>query len=83
MQWCVERGVSMRFKKEDLYRIRGLDSQKPHKKSIFGSGFLLSEKAAAEKAAAENAEKEKVEKDNIIIWELSEREMKIIKSLGE
>lgn len=93
MQWCVERGVSMRFKKEDLYRIQGLDSQKPHKKSIFGTGFLLSDKAAADKAAAykaaaenaekEKVEKEKVEKDNIIIWELSEREMKIIKSLGE
>lgn len=80
MQWCVERGVSMRFKKEDIYHIGGLDSQKPHKKSIFGSGFLLSEKAATEKAAAEKAA---AEKDNIIIWELSEREMEIIKSLGE
>lgn len=75
MQWCVERGVSMRFKKEDLYHIGRLDSQKPHKKNIFGTGFLLSEKAAAEKAAAE--------KDDIIIWELSEREKEIIKSLGE
>lgn len=85
MQWCVERGVSMRFKKEDIYHIGGLDSQKPHKKSIFGSGFLLSEKAATEKAAAEKAAAEKAaaEKDNIIIWELSEREMEIIKSLGE
>ncbi|MFK2214277.1 chromosome partitioning protein ParB, partial [Bacteroides fragilis] len=69
-----------RFKKEDIYHIGGLDSQKPHKKSIFGSGFLLSEKAATEKAAAEKAA---AEKDNIIIWELSEREMEIIKSLGE
>lgn len=85
MQWCVERGVSMRFKKEDLYQIGRLDSQKPHKKSVFGSGFLLSEKAAAEKAAAEKeaAEKEAAKKDNIIIWELSEREKEIIKSLGE
>lgn len=85
MQWCVERGVSMRFKKEDLYHIRRLDSQKPHKKTIFGSGFLISEKAATEKANAEKAatEKEASKKDNIIIWELSEREMEIIKSLGE
>ena len=85
MQWCVERGVSMRFKKEDLYHIGRLDSQKPHKKNIFGTGFLLSEKAAAEKAAAEKAAAEKAaaEKDDIIIWELSEREKEIIKSLGE
>ena len=75
MQWCVERGVSMRFKKDDIYHIRELDSQKPHKKSIFGAGFLLSEKGAAKKEAAK--------KDNIIIWELSEREKEIIKSLGE
>lgn len=85
MQWCVERGVSMQFKKEDLYHIGRLDSQKPHKKGIFGAGFLLSERAAAERAAAEKeaAEKEAAEKDNIIIWELSEREKEIIKSLGE
>nr|DAQ17449.1 MAG TPA: adenine-specific methyltransferase [Caudoviricetes sp.] len=85
MQWCVERGVSMRFKKNDIYHIRGLDSQKPHKKGVFGAGFLLSERAAAEKEAAkkEAAEKEEAEKDNIIIWELSEREKEIIKSLGE
>lgn len=85
MQWCVERGVSMRFKKEDLYHIGRLDSQKPHKKAIFGTGFLLSEKAAAEKAAAEKeaAKKEAAKKDDIIIWELSEREREIIKSMGE
>jgi len=90
MQWCVERGVSMQFKKGDLYHIGGLDSQKPYKKGIFGSGYLLSEKAAAEKAAAEKAAAEKAaaekaakEKDNVIIWELSERERNIIKSLGK
>lgn len=38
-------------------------------KSIFGNGFLLSEKAAAEKAAAER-------------WQLSERKWAIVRSLG-
>lgn len=80
VQWCVERGVSMSFKKSDICHIGGLDSQKKQKKGIFGAGFLLSEKAAAEKAAAEKAA---AEKDNTIIWELSERERKIIKSLGK
>ncbi|WP_233552325.1 chromosome partitioning protein ParB [Parabacteroides sp. AF48-14] len=80
VQWCVERGVSCLLKKRDVYHVRGLDSQKTHKKAIFGSGYLLSEKAAAEKAAAEKAA---AEKDNIIIWELSERERNIIKSLGK
>lgn len=75
VQRCVERGISMIFKKEDVWQISVLDSQKPHKKTIFGSGFLLSEKATAEKAAAE--------KDNSIEWKLSDREKKIIKSLGK
>ena len=39
-------------------------------KGLFGSGFLLSEKAAAEKVDAN-------------IWELSDREREIIKSLGK
>ena len=54
------------------------------KKTIYGGGFLLSEKAAAEKAAAEKAAAEKAaaEKVNAIVWELSDREREIIKSLG-
>ena len=50
--------------------MRSLDSQREAGKAIFGAGFFLSEKAAAEKAAAEET------------WELSERELEIIKSLG-
>lgn len=93
VQWCLERGISMQFRKEELHQIAGLVSQKKYKKAIFGSGYLLSEKAtakkiAAEKAAAEKAvamkaaEKAAAEKDNIIVWELSEKEKEIIKSLG-
>jgi hypothetical protein len=67
--WCVEKGISVRFDQKDLVFVRGLDSQKVHGKTIFGAGFLLSEKAAAEKV-------------NIITWELSERELQIIRSLG-
>lgn len=55
--------------------IRCLDEQKTHGKAIYGSGFLLSESAAAEKAAAE--------KDNVKIWELSAREKRIIQQLGK
>ena len=70
----VTRGISIEIDKNNVKHCRGLDSQKNHKKAIFGSGFLLSEKAAAEKAAAE--------KDNVIIWELSQKEIEIIKKLG-
>jgi len=77
--YIIERGISLKINKKDAKHCRGLDAQKKHKKAIFGSGFLLSEKAAAEKAAAEKAA---AEKDNVIVLELSQREREIIKSLG-
>ena len=67
-------GTDMRIKARDARFIRAMDAQRQHGKSIYGGGFLLSEKAAAEKAAAERA--------NAIVWELSEHEMKIISELG-
>ena len=73
------------IKREDSQHIRYLDSQKEYgDKAIFGSGYLLSEKAAAEKAAAEKAAAEKAaaEKAAAHVWELSEREWQIIKRLG-
>ena len=67
------KGVPFRVLKSELAYIRGLDSQRTAGKSIFGSGYLLSEKAAAEKAAAE--------KVNVITWPLSDRERRIIEGL--
>ena len=60
-------------------KIGELDSQKEFGKGIFGGAYLLSEKAAAEKAAAEKAAAEKAA---ATVWTLSEREIRIIKSLG-
>ena len=82
--WIIERGISIRINREHTKHCRGLQSQKVHNKAIFGSGFLLSDSAAAEKAAAEKAAAEKAaaEKDNVMIWELSPKELEIIKSLG-
>ena len=67
-------GVEYSLKREDAFFIRSLQSQRGKGKTIFGGGFLLSEKAAAEKAAAEKAAAEK--------WTLSDEELAIIKSLG-
>jgi hypothetical protein len=67
-------GVSLEIGGADAHFIRALDAQKASGKGLFGSGFLLSEKAAAEKAAAEKA--------NTNIWELSERELEIVRGLG-
>ena len=80
-------------RKESCQRISELDSQKEHKKGIFGSGYLISERAAAERAAAERAAAERAaaeraaaeraaaERAAATTWELSEREKQIIKSL--
>ena len=77
ISYCVEKGISLTFDKKDVKHCRGMDAQKKHGKGLFGSGFIASDKAAAAAAAAAAAEN-----DTIIIWELSEREKKIIKSLG-
>ena len=82
--YMAAHGVSLEIGDRDVYFIRALDAQKASGKGLFGSGFLLSEKAAAEKAAAEKAAAEKAaaEKVNTDIWELSEREWKIVRGLG-
>ncbi|MYZ60758.1 chromosome partitioning protein ParB [Elizabethkingia anophelis] len=88
VQYIINNGIRVKINKKDVKHCRGLESQKEHKKAIFGSGFLLStiatkEKAAAEKAAAEKAAAEKAaaEKKNVHVWELSEKEEKIIAEL--
>ena len=78
--YMAAHGTSLEIEANDVHFIRALDSQKESGKGLFGSGFLLSEKAAAEKAAAEKAAAEKVDTN---IWELSEREREIVKSLGK
>lgn len=80
VQKYVELGIPVEIDKGDVYHCASLDSQKKHKKGLFGGGFLLSEQATAEKLAAE---KLAAEKDNTIIWELSDREKTIIKSLSQ
>lgn len=67
--YMAAHGVSLEISERDAHFIRALDSQKASGKGLFGSGFLLSEKAAAEKV-------------NTDIWKLSEREWAIVRSLG-
>jgi hypothetical protein len=86
--WIVERGVSVKIREKYLSFCRGLESQKPHGKAIFGSGFLASHTAAAEIKAAEikalgikATEDKRV--DDVIEWELSDKEKKIIETLTQ
>ena len=85
--YCVEKGISLTIDKQHVKNYRGLDSQKKHGKTIFGSGFLVSNKAAeaveaAAAAAAAAAVAAANKKDNVIVWELSPKELQIIETLG-
>lgn len=68
-------GIEYRLERKDAVKVSALDAQKLKGKTIFGSGFLISERAAAERAAAERAA--------AVVWELSPREMEIVKGLGK
>lgn len=69
LAYLTKHGVEYEIEAKDTYHIRAMDAQTEKGKAVFGGGFLISEKAAAEKA-------------DVNIWELSEREKQIIKSLG-
>ena len=69
-QTYARRGVEFCVSREDCVRVSVLDSQKDAKKSIFGGGLLLSDRAAADRAA-------------VIEWPLSSRERAIIDRLGK
>lgn len=87
--WCA-RGVDYRLRRDDAARIPGLDAQRSEGKSIYGSGFLLSEAATrdAEAAAREAAHADIVKaeseegKEPEYVWQLSDRERDIIAGLG-
>ena len=67
--YYASHGVDFAVRRKDCTPISALDAQRERGKAVFGGGLLLSEKAAAEKAAAEK-------------WKLSERELEIVRSLG-
>ena len=73
-------GVDFSVPVAESYPCSALDAQKEAGKSIFGKGYLLSERAAAERAAAERAAAERAAATK---WSLSEREWGIVKSLGQ
>lgn len=80
LQRYAKNAIEYRIKKEDCVIIEALDAQRGHNTKIFGRALLISERAAAEKAAAEKAAAERAAAN---VWKLSEREKKIVESLGE
>lgn len=77
--YMARHGVRFAVKAHDCHYIRALDTQREHGKALFGSGYLLSDRAAAERAAASRAAAERV---NSRVWQLSAREREIIQGLG-
>lgn len=88
-------GVPITICRNDCVAVSTLDAQRSKKKTIFGGGLLLSDRAAAERAAAESAAAERAaaeraaaeraaaERAAAHTWELSARELQIIRDLGE
>ena len=78
-------GIDFKISVKDCTPISTMDAQRGKGKSIFGGGLLLSEKAAAEKAATKKAAEERAaaEKKGYTMWELSDREWEMVRSLGE
>ena len=73
-------GIEFSVEKSECVQISKLDAQREKGKAVFGSGLLLSQKAAQRRAAAERAAAERAA---AIMWPLSEREKQIVKKLSE
>lgn len=67
-----------------MHFIRTLDMQRAFKKSIYGAGFLISDKKAEELRDSKQMATRKTfgNTEAKIRWELSDREKEIIKNLG-
>lgn len=69
----ASRGMVLSFPRREVFRISKLESQRPKGKAIFGGGLLISERLAAERLAARS----------VSVWELSDREKKMVRMLSE
>ena len=94
----AKAGVELKVPASQCVRIGRLDAQEESGSSIYGGGLLVSERIAAERKEAERIAAERKEAERIaaernseqggalaapLIWELSDREREIVRSLGE
>lgn len=78
LQKLANHGVRFAIDEEDVVFVRTLDAQRPLKKSIFGAGFLLTERATdAHVAALRQAQENDPRK--VMVWELSDRERELVR----
>ena len=89
----ARHGIPITIKRNECYFIRKLDSQKRQGKALFGSGFLTTRAKGAElnearrqaDEARRQADEARWQADDARrqVWELSPRELQIIKELEE
>ena len=84
----ISKYIDVKIPRSQLNHVRTLDEQKKYKKTIYGGGFLCSDKIEQEIKAEEIKAKEiKAKEMNIdeseFYWQLSDREKEIIKNLDE
>ena len=87
----VRCGRTIAISSRSLHRVSVLDAQRPSGRGVFGGGYICSDAVAAAvkdaearipdavAAAVKDAEARMLE--NVMIWELSDREREIVKSL--
>ena len=63
--------------------LSALAAQRAVGKSIFGYGWLISEKKAAERKAAEKKAAERKAAENVIVWELSDVEREAVRRIDK
>lgn len=71
-------GVDFQVRRGECVMISALDSQRPHKKVVYGGGLLLSGAKARDRAAADRAVADRA---SVKVWELSDRELDIVAGL--
>ena len=78
-------GIDFSVSRAESVSIDALDAQKEQGRTIYGKGYLVSERAAAERAAAERAAAERAaaERAAAIRFALSPREREIVAQLGK
>jgi hypothetical protein len=89
----ARHGIPITIKRDECYFIRELDSQKRQGKSLFGGGFLTTHTKGAEldeaRRQADEARRQadearrQADEARRQAWELSPRELEIIKKLEE
>lgn len=84
MQRYAHYGIDFKIRRGECLQIGCLDAQRPEKKTIFGSGLLLSDRLAEKHAAVKRAAAERAaaERAAATEWKLSARERTIVEYLN-